>query len=82
MKLTDAQIRGLEFIAKRDWPAGEPRLSWLHKSTWRKLEANGLAVLRLGSEEPRGFNATCIVDLTEAGRTFLSDLHAERTKPQ
>ena len=69
-KLTKAQMQQLARVAKRDWPVGEPRLRWLHKSSARVLWDGGYIVERPGTESK--YDGSCIVDLTPAGRLALS----------
>ncbi|PWL18874.1 hypothetical protein DKP76_07380 [Falsochrobactrum shanghaiense] len=61
MKLTVAQILALQKVERRDWPAGEPRRSWINKATLSVLERLGLV------EE----HFPDILHLTDAGRQDL-----------
>lgn len=70
-KLTKAQREALAIVAKRDWPAGEPRLRWMNKATAAVLLRRGLIAERPGTEES-AWGASCIVDLTDAGRAALT----------
>ena len=71
MKLTDAQIRALKMVERRNWPAGQPRLGWLNKATARVLLAKGLISERSGTVSHTSWERTQIVDLTDAGRAAL-----------
>lgn len=71
--ISNAQLRALHFVAKRDWPAGEPRLGWLHKTTGAALLRLGLITARPGSEDGR-YQQTPVVDLTDAGRARIPAL--------
>lgn len=62
MKLTKAQIEALKMAKRRNWPAGEPQVSWFNKATYAKL-------FKLGLVEER-FPGT--VHLTPAGRFALA----------
>lgn len=63
MKLTEAQKRELKRIERRDWPAGEPRRGWVHKSALAFLERHKLVEGRFPD----------ILHLTDKGRAALSD---------
>jgi hypothetical protein len=69
-KLTKAQFDALKLVEKRNWPAGEPRIGWLHLATARVLKGRDLIVERAGTD-PTGWD-TPIVDLTPAGRAALA----------
>lgn len=71
VKLTQAQVRTLGRIARRDWPAGEPRMDWFGKPTIRVLLAGGFITERQGSAGAPFTWSKGIVDLTEAGRAAL-----------
>lgn len=61
--LTVAQRRALKMVERRDWPAGEPRVSWFHKPTYAVLKRLGLVEERLPD----------VVHLTPAGRLALKE---------
>ncbi len=71
-KLTKAQLKALCMVQRRDWPAGEPRLSWLHQSTKDALIRQCLIVPRADSGYPGVERSTAIAELTDAGRAALS----------
>lgn len=74
MKLTKAQRGALEMVARRDWPAGEPRLGWIYRQTATVLLQRGLIAEREGTERTTAHcRKSAIVDLTDAGRKALSD---------
>lgn len=62
MKLSKAQIDALKMVERRDWPAGEPRVSWFHKSTLAVLLRHDLVEERFPG----------ILHLTNAGRQALA----------
>lgn len=57
--------------AKRDWPAGEPRIDWFNKSTARVLLREGVIVERPDSAAGSRRN---IVDVTPAGKALLASI--------
>lgn len=61
VKLTETQKRALALIAKRDWPAGEPRRTWINKPTLAVLERLSLVEERFPD----------VLYLTNAGRAAL-----------
>ena len=63
MKLTKAQIDALKMIERRDWPAGEPRVSWFRKATLTALLRHALVEERFPS----------ILHLTPAARRALEE---------
>lgn len=71
-KLTKAQIATLQKIAKRDWPAGEPRRDWFGKATLRVLTERGLITERANSAGRPFTWSRGILDLTPAGLSALS----------
>ena len=75
---SEARMRALRQIERRDWPAGEPRLGWLHAGTAKALLRDGLIAERPGTDNPAR-NLTCIVDLTDAGRAALATTPEGRT---
>lgn len=77
-KLTAAQIAGLNLVAKRDWPAGEPRIGWMNCATANVLRRHGLIEEREGTAVIGEFRSQSpIVDLTDAGRAALADAAAK-----
>ena len=72
MALTVNQVRMLKIVEKRDWPAGEPRRSWLHATSAKTLFCMGLISERPNTEG--GLHHSCIVDLTDLGREALANL--------
>lgn len=66
---TAAQVDGLRMVAKRDWPAGEPRVGWINMATARVLLREELIAERPDSADRMGGN---ILDLTPAGRAVLA----------
>ena len=62
MKLTEAQINALRKAERRQWPAGEPRVSWFHAGTYAALTRMGLIEVRFPD----------VVHLTPAGRAAIS----------
>lgn len=64
MKLTDAQRQALTMISKRDWPGGEPHVSWFNTATLRVLLHHELAEERFPG----------ILHLTLAGRAALQEV--------
>lgn len=79
MKLTEAQRRGLEFLAIAPWSAawwgGKPHTGWpkeLNARTYDKLASLGL----VGWEAKSDFHRT--VKITSAGRKALVHLHHQR----
>lgn len=71
VKLTDAQRRALKKVAKRDCPAGEPRLDWLNSATAQALLSRNLITERPGTAGHPFPWSKAIVDLTDAGRAAL-----------
>ncbi len=67
---TKSQIRVMEHIERRDWPAGEPRTNWFNKATIRVLLSRGWIVERAGTSV--GVFRGKIVDLTDSGRAVLA----------
>lgn len=63
VRLTKAQRAMLKFVSKRDYPAGEPRVSWLHTTTYAVLKRKGLVEERFPD----------IVYLTALGRQALAE---------
>lgn len=61
-KLTRPQIDALRMIEKRDWPAGEPQISWFRMTTYAALVRGGLVEERFPN----------IVHLSPAGRAALA----------
>lgn len=62
-KLSKAQRDALKMVLMRNWPGGEPRVSWFRVTTYA-------ALVRLGLVEERFPD---IVHLTEAGRAALKE---------
>lgn len=67
--LSEAQRRALEMIAKRDWPAGEPRWNWFNTRTWKVLIRKGLVFERESNLEP----SVWVAEITPAGRAALQE---------
>lgn len=67
MKLSKAQIGALKMVERRNWPAGEPRASWFHKSTLAVLLRHDLVEERFPG----------ILHLTDAGRQTLATRERE-----
>lgn len=63
MNLTEAQIKALKMVERRNWPAGEPRVSWFHKSTLAVLLRHELVDERFPG----------ILHLSSAGRKALEE---------
>lgn len=66
---THAQREALRMVEKRDWPAGEPRVTWINKATARVLLREGLIAERPDTADRWRGN---IIDLTPAGRAALA----------
>lgn len=71
VSLTKAQVRALKMIERRDWPAGEPSIEWVSKSTAAVLVRRGLVSTRPGPI--RWGRQEHIADLTPAGRAALQE---------
>lgn len=69
MKLTARQVQTLRIVARRDWPAGEPRMDWMDRRSAPTLIAFGLVEPVPGTATERKAE---IVVLTEAGRAALA----------
>lgn len=54
-------------VHKRDWPAGEPRLHWLNKTTAEVLLRNRWIVARSSGD------INPVIDLTNGGRAAMLD---------
>ncbi|MBF5096472.1 hypothetical protein F1643_20970 [Azospirillum sp. INR13] len=65
---TQSQIAAMRMAAKRDWPAGEPRIDWINKATARVLLREGVIVERPHSAAGGRGN---IIDLTPVGEALL-----------
>lgn len=65
---TASQVTAMRTVAKRDWPAGEPRIGWINKATARVLLRGGIIVERSDTASPLNGN---IIDLTPAGEAIL-----------
>lgn len=72
MKLSEAQLRALKFIAKRDYPAGEPRIDWIGRRTALILLERRLISERSDTAGRPFAWSRSIVDLTDAGREAIS----------
>lgn len=68
---TQSQIAAIRMAAKRDWPAGEPRIDWFNKATARVLLREGVIVERPNSAAGSRGN---IIDLTPAGEALLASI--------
>lgn len=64
-KLSKAQIQALKIVNTRNWPAGEPRIHWLRRTTAAALFREGL----ISARDPG--HAKSIVDLTDTGRAAM-----------
>lgn len=62
-KLTPSQVAALKMIERRNWPAGEPRVRWFHKTTYAVLVRGGYVEERFPD----------VVHLTERGRAALKE---------
>ena len=62
MKLSKAQIDALKMVERRDWPAGEPRVSWFRRSTLAVLLRHKLVEERFPG----------ILHLSDAGHQALA----------
>ena len=69
MKLTQNHIMELRKVAKRDWPAGEPRMTWQDRRWAASLLRGKLVELLPGTATKCGDE---IVVLTDAGHAALA----------
>ncbi len=65
---TANQIKVLQMVKRRDWPAGEPRIDWIDKRSRKNVVEAGWIAER---PDTAGKYSGNIVDLTPAGEAVL-----------
>lgn len=67
VEYTIPQMRALALVARRDYPAGEPRLSWIHKKVAEVLFERKCIIKKSDEKNP-------IIELTTYGKAVLANL--------